>query len=128
MTRPIKMLWATLALGAGLGASGAAYAVNEATLNQCWGQTTKEFAQLDNGQGVGDHSSAHSGVTPTPTALGGEDEPPLGRRGVGNVSKEDFDDDGDIDLSDGAQGVHAIEVGAQMGLPACNGPHAADVP
>lgn len=111
MTRPIRMLWATLVLGAGLGAAGAADAAPEAKLNKCWGQVTKEFAPL------GDHASAHSPFTPTPTALGGEDEPAeLGRRGVGNVSKEDHGD-----LSDGGQGMHAIAVAPssiQESLPA----------
>jgi hypothetical protein len=42
----------------------------------------------------------------------------------GNVSKEDFDNTslGDIELSDGAQGVHANTVGAQMDLAVCDGP------
>jgi hypothetical protein len=104
VNRPIQMLSAILVLGAGLGAAGAAYAAPDAKLNHCWGQVTKEF-QAFNEPGMGDHASAHSFVTPTPTALGGDDEPPLGRRGVGNVSKEEHDD-----LSDGGQGKHAIAV------------------
>lgn len=119
MKSPIKMLFATVALGAGLSATGVVDAADDATLNQCWGETTKQFAQFPDSQpGIGEHSS-NPPQTPDP----GDG----GRRGVGNVSKEDFDDTdrGDIDLSDGAQGVHAIEVGTQMGLEACDGP---DVP
>src|ERR671918_3190 len=57
------MLPATLVLGAGLGASGAAHAADDATLNQCWGETTKQFAQVDDGQsGIGEHSSAPPGA------------------------------------------------------------------
>ena len=97
MNRPIKMLSATLVLGAGLGAAGAAYAAPEAKLNRCWGQITKQFAPL------GDHASAHSPFTPDP----GEG----GRRGVGNVSKEDHGA-----LSEGGQGEHAIAVGEPLGL------------
>lgn len=87
MTRAITMLSATLVLGL----TGAAYAADDATLNRCWGQVTKQFAPL------GDHASAHSPVTPDP----GEG----GRRGVGNVSKEDHGA-----LSEGGQGKHAIAV------------------
>ena len=91
MNRPIKMLSATLVLGAGLSATGAASAADDATLNHCWGQVTKQFAPL------GEHASAHSPFTPHP----GEG----GRQGVGNVSKEDHGD-----LSAGGQGTHAINV------------------
>jgi hypothetical protein len=107
------MLFATVALGAGLSATGVVYAADDATLNQCWGELTKQF-QAFGKPGLGEHANADSGFTPDP----GDG----GRRGVGNVSKEDFDDIGlgDIDLSDGAQGVHANEVG--MGLPECDGP------
>jgi hypothetical protein len=109
--RHIKMLPATLVLGAGLGASGAAHAADDATLNQCWGETTKQFAQVDDGQsGIGEHSSAPPGFEP---GAGG-------RQGVGNVSKEDHGD-----LSAGGQGIHANAVGPQMGLETCDGP---DVP
>ncbi len=101
MNRPIKRLSATLVLGAGLGAAGAAYAAPEAKLNRCWGQVTKEF-QAFGEPGMGDHASAHSPFTPDP----GEG----GRRGVGNVSKEDHGDPLVNGLGDGAQGKHAIAV------------------
>jgi hypothetical protein len=81
------MLSATLVLGAGLSTAGAAYAADDATLNHCWGQTTKEF-QAEGEPGLGEHASS-------------QDEP---RQGVGNVSK------GFGELGDGAQGEHAIEV------------------
>jgi hypothetical protein len=80
------MLFATVALGAGLSATGVVYAENDANFNKCWGQTTKQFAQVDD------------------------------RRGVGNVSKEDFGA-----LSAGGQGLHANTVGMQMGLEPCEG-------
>jgi hypothetical protein len=96
VNRPIKMLSATLVLGAGLSAAGTAYAAPEAKLNHCWGQVTKEFQAVGE-PGMGDHASSHSPFTPDP----GEG----GRRGVGNVSKEDHGD-----LSDGGQGMHAIAV------------------
>ena len=104
MTCPMKTLSAALVLGGLIGAPGLVYAADDATLNKCWGQVTKEF-QAFGEPGMGDHASAHSFVTPTPTSLGGDDEPPLGRRGVGNVSKEDHGA-----LSDGGQGSHAIAV------------------
>jgi hypothetical protein len=104
---PIRMLCGVVALGVGLSATGVVYAADDATLNRCWGQTTKQFAQADDGQpGIGEHSSSPPGFEP------GEG----GRRGVGNVSKEDH-----APLSQGGQGVHAIAVGAQMGLPPCEG-------
>lgn len=105
MTRSVTMLSASLVLGAALSATGAANAAPEAKLNKCWGQITKQFAPL------GTHASAHAGNTPTPEALGGDDEPSeLGRRGVGNVSKEDHGDPLVNGLGDGAQGKHAIAV------------------
>jgi hypothetical protein len=108
VNRPIKMLSTTLVLGAGLSAAGAAYAADDATSNQCWGQTTEEFAQVEDGQpGIGEHSQDPPGFEP------GEG----GREGVGNVSKDDHGD-----LSEGGQGTHAVVVGAQMGLPECDGP------
>ena len=112
MTHHAKMLSAALVLGAGLGASGAAHAAaDNATFNQCWGETTKQFAQVDDGQaGIGEHSKDPPGFEP------GEG----GREGVGNVSKDQHDD-----LSAGGQGIHAVVVGAQMDLPECDGP---DVP
>jgi hypothetical protein len=115
VNRPIKMVSATLVLGAGLSATGAAYAADDATFNQCWGQTTKEFAALGGPThpGLGEHASDPPGFTP------GEG----GRLGVGNVSKTDPRFGGE--LSEGAQGDHAVFVGAQMELPECEGP---DVP
>ena len=95
------MLSATLVLGVGLGATGVAYAADDATLNHCWGQITKEF-QAFGEPGMGDHASAHSPFTPDP----GEG----GRRGVGNVSKEEHGDPLVNGLGDGAQGKHAIAV------------------
>jgi hypothetical protein len=77
------MLFAAVALGAGLSATGVAYAQDAATGNKCWGLATKEFAPL------GGHASS-------------QDEP---REGVGNVTKEDHGD-----LSEGGQGVHAANV------------------
>jgi hypothetical protein len=101
VNRPIKMLSATLVLGAGLGASGAVSAADDATLNHCWGQVTKQFAALGGPThpGLGEHASDPPGFNP------GDG----GRLGVGNVSKTDPDFDG-VKLSEGAQGVHAIEV------------------
>jgi hypothetical protein len=81
------MLFATVAFGVGLSATGAVYAADDATLNRCWGQTTKEF-QEEGEPGLGEHASS-------------QDEP---RQGVGNVSK------GFGELGDGGQGEHAIEV------------------
>lgn len=101
MNRPIKMLSATLVLGAGLGATGASHAAPAAKLNHCWGQVTKEF-QAFGEPGMGDHASSHSPFTPNP----GDG----GRRGVGNVSKEDHGDPLVNGLGDGAQGKHAIAV------------------
>ena len=104
MKSPIKLLFATVAFCGSLGTTGVVYAADDATLNRCWGQTTKEFAQADDGQpGIGEHSSSPPGV-----------EPGEGRRGVGNVSKEDHGP-----LSEGGQGAHAIAVGGQMGLDEC---------
>jgi hypothetical protein len=96
MTSPTKMLFATVALSAGLSAPGVVYAADDATLNHCWGQVTKEF-QAFGEPGLGEHANAASPFTPDP----GEG----GRRGVGNVSKEDH-----APLSEGGQGVHAIAV------------------
>jgi hypothetical protein len=104
------MLFAAVALGAGLSVAGVVYAADDATFNQCWGQTTKEFAQFPDSQpGIGEHSSNPPGIDP------GE-----GRLGVGNVSKTDDRFGGE--LSEGAQGDHAVFVGAQMQLPECDGP------
>ena len=106
MTSPTKMLFAAVALGAGLSGTGVVYAANDANFNKCWGQTTKQFAQVSDSQpGIGEHSSNPPGIDP------GE-----GRRGVGNVSKEDFGP-----LSAGGQGLHANTVGMQMGVDSCEG-------
>jgi hypothetical protein len=94
VNRPLLMLSATLVLGAGLSATGASYAADDATLNRCWGQITKEFQALGE-PGLGEHASSPPGFEP------GEG----GRRGVGNVSKEDHGA-----LSEGGQGLHAIAV------------------
>jgi hypothetical protein len=83
---------------------GSVYAdpTNPATGNRDWGQTTKDFTRVDDGQpGIGDHSRDPPGFEP------GEG----GRRGVGNVSKEDFGP-----LSEGGQGAHARSVGGQLGI------------
>jgi hypothetical protein len=111
VTSPTKMLFATLALSAGLSGTGVVYAADDATFNQCWGQTTEEFAQMSDSQpGIGEHSQDPPGFEP------GEG----GREGVGNVSEDD--PDFGTPLSEGGQGVHANFVGDQMGLPECDGP------
>jgi hypothetical protein len=89
---PIQVLCGTVALG--LSATGAVYAADDATLNQCWGQVTKEFQAVGE-PGLGEHASNPPGIDP------GE-----GREGVGNVSRG-F---GDGELGNGAQGEHAIAV------------------
>lgn len=82
-------------------AAAAALAAPEAKLNRCWGELAAHMGQ----HGImGKHSSAHGFFTPDP----GEG----GRRGVGNVSKEDHGP-----LSEGGQGLHAIEVGHLLGAP-----------
>ena len=83
---------------------GSAHAdpTNPATGNRDWGQVTKEFTRVDDGQpGIGDHSRDPPGFEP------GEG----GREGVGNVTK-----DVDGPLSGGGQGEHATRVGEQMGI------------
>jgi hypothetical protein len=103
---PIKILFATVAFCGSLGATAAVYAADDATGNQCWGETTKQFAQVEDSQpGLGEHSSNPPGI-----------DPGDGREGVGNVSK------GDAPLSEGGQGAHANRVGGQMGLEPCDGP------
>ena len=63
--------------------------------------STSLDTRVDDGQpGIGDHSKDPPGFEP------GEG----GREGVGDVSK-DFGE-----LSDGAQGAHARDVGEQMGI------------
>jgi hypothetical protein len=116
MSRPFNMLLAAVMLGTGVTSAGAVHAADDATLNRCWGQVTKEFQAVGE-PGMGDHASAHSPFTPDP----GEG----GRRGVGNVSKEDHGDPLVNGLGDGAQGKHAIAVAPasiQESLPAeCQG-------
>jgi hypothetical protein len=110
VNRPSKAFSGTLVIAAALGVASVVYAADDATMNQCWGETTQQFAQVDDGQpGIGEHSSNPPGIDP------GE-----GREGVGNVSKEDH-----APLSEGGQGDHANAVGEQMGLEECDGP---DVP
>lgn len=117
MTRPIHMLSAALVLGVGVGAglstTEPVYAADDAVMNECWGEITQQFAQVDDGQpGLGEHASRPPGFVP---GQGGRD-------GVGNVSEDDprF---GGLDLSEGAQGAHANFVGVtQMGLDPCDGP------
>lgn len=72
---------------------------DDATLNHCWGQLASHLGK--NGI-MGLHSSAHGAFTPNP----GDG----GRKGVGNVSKEEHGD-----LSAGGQGIHAISVGSLLG-------------
>jgi hypothetical protein len=96
MTRSVKTLLAAATVAGALCAPGLVQAADGATLNKCWGKVTKEFQAVGE-PGMGDHASAHSPFTPDP----GEG----GRRGVGNVSKEDHGA-----LSDGGQGMHAIAV------------------
>lgn len=94
--RPITMLFAAVMLGGGVGAPGVVSAADDATMNRCWGQTTKQFAALggETHPGLGEHASDPPGFTP------GDG----GRRGVGNVSKDHGE------LSEGGQGMHAIAV------------------
>lgn len=120
MNRPIKMLSGTLVLGAGLGLTGVAYAAPAATMNSCWGQITQEFTELGTGI-IGQHSSANSSFTPTP----GEDEPPLGRKGVANQSRflEEIEVIENGEPSEGGNGEHAIANGEPLGIGQdCDGP------
>jgi hypothetical protein len=81
---------------------GGADPTNPATDNRDWGQTTKQMTRVDDDQpGIGDHASAPPGFEP------GDG----GRKGVGNVTKDDFGS-----LSEGGQGLHARVVGKQMGV------------
>jgi len=75
-----------------------AAAQDDATLNHCWGDIAADVGRAGL---MGEHSNAASPFTPDP----GEG----GRRGVGNVSKEDFGD-----LSAGGQGQHAITNGQRL--------------
>lgn len=110
-------IWKALTLGAviavAMGASSAAQADSPANNNVCWGQGIKAFAQQGD-TGLGGHASAQSNVTPDP----GDG----GRRGVGNVSKEDF-----APLSEGGQGIHAVTVGQFLPEPfECTSPGNSD--
>lgn len=80
--------------------AGPAAAQDDATLNRAWGDIASQVARAGI---MGEHSSAASPFTPSP------DNP---RRGVGNVSKEDFGP-----LSEGGQGLHAITNGGRLGSP-----------
>jgi hypothetical protein len=84
-----------------LAVSFSAQAQDSATNNRCWGDVTSDFAQLETGL-IGRHSRAHDPV------FRPEQQP---RRGVGNVSKEDFGP-----LSEGGQGEHAEDVGERLGI------------
>jgi hypothetical protein len=111
MSRTIKLLSAGLVIGLGLGATGLAHAQdNPATQNRCWGFVASEFARAEPGA-MGKHSSSHGFFTPDP----GEG----GRRGVGNVSKEDHTTPELVGtgqaLAEGAQGQHADDVGNLLG-------------
>jgi hypothetical protein len=85
--------------------------VNTANLNVFWGDLVDELAQ----SGImGEHSSAAGAFTPDP----GDG----GRRGVGNVSMEDFAPDGTVAgtgdaLAGGAQGFHATFNASLLGSP-----------
>jgi hypothetical protein len=92
MHHGLKLLSTSFVIAFGLGTMGTAHAAPEAQENQCWGDITAQFAQTGE---FGQHASSPPGV-----------EPGEGRRGVGNVSKEDFGP-----LSEGGQGEHAKVVG-----------------
>jgi hypothetical protein len=82
-----------------------ANAKSPATNNVCWGKGAKHLAA----SGImGQHSSAHGAFTPDP----GES-----RLGVGTVSKQNHGDPEEPGggLSQGAQGQHAVDVGAVLG-------------
>lgn len=96
----MKQLFITASAALALSAA-AASASPEATLNRCWGELAAYMGE--NGI-MGQHSSAHGFFTPDP----GEG----GRKGVGNVTKEEHSDP-----SEGGQGEHAIVVGALLGAP-----------
>ncbi len=77
MNRPTRMLFATVMLGVGLGAMGVAYAAEDAKMNKCWGQITKQFAATM-------ATASASTLRDPPGFEPGEG----GREGVGNVSKK----------------------------------------
>lgn len=106
-------IWRPLALGAviaiAMGVSSLAEADSPANNNVCWG---KAASYLGSNGIMGQHTSAHGFFTPNP----GDG----GRRGVGNVSKEDHSLDPTAPgggLSQGAQGQHAVNVGINLGSP-----------
>lgn len=98
MEGKLKLLFLSAAAALSLTAT-AAFAGPEANINRCWGELAAHMGQ--NGI-MGKHSSSHGFFTPDP----GEG----GRRGVGNVSKEEHGP-----LPEGGQGHHAIEVGHLLG-------------
>lgn len=96
-------IWKPLASGVviaiAMGTSSVAEADSPANNNVCWGKGASHLAK----SGImGEHTSAHGTFTPDP----GDG----GRRGVGNVSKEEHGD-----LSQGGQGRHAVNVGIFLG-------------
>jgi hypothetical protein len=130
VNRPIKMLSATLVLGAGLGMATEAWAQSPqdpgtgGQLNECWGQVASQTAQLDtpdgtSGGGMGQHSrstqaaNTNGGFASDANEFGiefnvKEEGGNAGRDGVGNVS------DGpphNTHPGDGGNGQHAINNG-----------------
>ena len=106
MNRILKPLALGVVTAIGLGAPGAAYGNSPANNNVCWGKAASHLAT----SGImGKHSSAHGAFTPDPGTGG--------RRGVGNVSKEDHGDPTAPGggMSQGAQGQHAVNVGINLG-------------
>jgi hypothetical protein len=101
MRRHSKLLTTAVGIAALAGWAASAQAQsNPASKNQLWGCLASKFAQSETGQ-MGEHSSAQSSFTPDP----GDG----GRRGVGNVSKEDHSDlEGGEALANGAHGDHAL--------------------
>ena len=81
-----------------------AAAQDDATLNRAWGDIASQVARAGI---MGEHSAESSPFTP--------DAGEGGRRGVGNVSSEDFGP-----LSEGGQGLHAITNGGRLGSPNLN--------
>jgi hypothetical protein len=94
-----KLLFAATLLSVSLVSTWGRAQDNPATLNRCWGDIVSQIGRLG---AMGEHSSSHGLFTPDP----GDG----GRRGVGNVTQEDFGA-----LKDGGQGTHAITNGALLG-------------
>lgn len=107
MLRHSKLLTTAFGIAAlSVWAADAQAQSNPAAKNQLWGCLASTFAQSETGA-MGNHSSAHSRFTPDP----GEG----GRRGIGNVSKEDHSDlEGGQALANGAQGDHALRNNALL--------------